>query len=179
MSKAPKQPNIECSGPSLNADVTDLLDAMVVRGGLDLNTVKKERPLGLEKKDISWSYWCSDGRAVELATYWIQEGDEFRQYLVLEAALTKLTAHNGHSIMEFLLSKSRSFPSIFKLGLADDVAVLTVRCPVNGLSHRYVREVVEGFDGFGATLLAEIRSHFGSMSLLECFRAEDEVSKIH
>lgn len=178
MSHALKSPG-SCLTEPIRVDVADLIDAMVIRGGLSLNDVKKERPLGLKKRDVSWSFWCSDGRAVELAAYWVQEGSEIRQYIMLETALTKVTEYNAHSLMEFALAKARSFPSIFKLALADDVITVSVRAPVDGLTPQYLSEVIDSFDGFGATVLAEIRSHFGSMSLLESFRAEDEHSRLN
>lgn len=170
--------SLDCSHSQPTIDVTDLIDSHVLRGGLDLNQVKNEIPLGLDKNDVTWSYWHADGRAVELKVYWVQESGLMRRYLMFESALTQLSAHNAATMMDFALTKSRAFPSIFKMALADEILIVTVRAPVDGLSETYLVEVIEAFDGFGATLLAEIRSRFGTPSYLEALRAEDDRSRL-
>lgn len=168
-----------CRAETAKVDVNDLLDAFVVNGGLDLNVVKKERLLGLEMRDTTYSFWFHDGRAFEGATYWIEESGAFRQYLWLEVGLSKIDDINGRAVMEFALERSRSFPSVFKIGLVDNVVVLTVRCPVDGLREGYLQEVINSFDGCGAKLFAEMHERFGLPTLLESIRDEDERSRIH
>jgi hypothetical protein len=179
MSCPSKSSGLACETKAPRIDVNDILDAFVVRGGLDLNLVKEERQISIDKRDCCYSFWFRDGRAFQAWTYWIEEDHVMKQYFWLEVGLGRVTDQNHAAVLQWASDKSRSWPSPFRIVVSDGVAILVVRALIAGLTPEYLQDVVDSSDGISQQVYAELRRDFGMPSLLDTVRAEGETSRLH
>lgn len=179
MSCPSKSPGSACEVQVPRIDITDMIDAFVVRGGLDLNVVKEERQISIDKRDTSYSFWFRDGRAFQAWTYWVDEDHLMKQYVWLEVGLGRVTDQNHAAILQWASDKSRSWPSPYRLVVSDGVAILVVRSLVAGLTPEYLQDVIDSSDGISQQVYTELRRDFGMLTLLETVRAEGETSRLH
>jgi len=162
-----------------DVDVIDVISAWIVAGGVDLNTVMREEPLGLERRNVFFSCWVHPGFSLEASVYWIQEGDQLRQYLWAELAIVRLEEPSKTAAMEFALKKSHSLPSPFKIGLNDKCLVLTLRSAVDGLRPKYLQDLINSVGPCSRKLYEELHARFDLLHLMDKLKAEDERGRIH
>lgn len=160
-------------------DVIDILDAWIVEGGLDLNEVKKERPLSLDKRDISYTFWIEPGFSCMTSVYWIEEDRQLRQFLLVEVALCKLQQSSKYEAMEFALKTNQGIPSPFKLALNDELIVLVLRVPIDGVTTEYLKGLVGSVMSCCSLLYQRIYEKFQIPSFMNARRTEEKRDHVH
>ncbi len=160
-------------------DVIDILDAWIVEGGLELNEVKKERPLGLDKRDISYTFWIEPGFSCMTSVYWIEEDGQLRQFLLIEVALCKLQQSSKCEAMEFALKTNQGIPSPFKLALNEELIVLVLRAPIDGVTAEYLKGLVGSVVSCCSVVYRRIHEKFQLPSFMSARKTEDKRNHVH
>ncbi len=152
-------------------DVETIFDVWAIDGGLDLNDIKKEDPISLDLRNLSYTFPCSDGFSIGAKIYWVLEDDQPRQFVWIECAIGELSGDHS-KLMRHLLDRSREIPAAFKFGLSDELIVLCLRGAADSFSTLCLKELVEGIIPCAGRLYQEMKENFDLPTWAECRAVE-------
>jgi hypothetical protein len=161
-------------------EVEDIMNVFVQDGELDVEAVKCVKTCPLGRREINYTYKTQDGFSLSAHIYWVQEGDEVRQYFHMEVALTKIIPSSNTPILIFALERNRCVPAPIKLALSDHLLTLSFRCATNGLTQDYLRDLIGGMIPFGALVLSDLREEFGDVpTVMQALWQEETRTGLH